>query len=174
MAARPIGGHKNLWNGKMAATEPLRQFCDRKSQNGSVASRACGGRIWPSLSKVYCEMDTFCAKSGAALFDPGRGFRPRLAKFIAKWTHFAQNLAQPFLSPVTFSEVLAGLKISCGRGFWPSLGKVYCEMDTFYAKSGAALFVPRPRIWPSLSKVYCEMDTFCAKSGAALFVPCDL
>ena len=26
MAARPIGGHKNLWNGKMAATEPFSNF----------------------------------------------------------------------------------------------------------------------------------------------------
>ena len=58
------------------------------------------------------------------------GFGPRLAKFIVKWTHSAQNLVQPFLSPVTFGEVLAGLKISCGRGFWPSLSKVYCEMGS--------------------------------------------
>ena len=94
MAARPIGGHKNLSNGKMAATEPFRQFCDRKSHNGSMASRA-----------------------------RGRGFGPCLAKFIVKLTHSAQNLVQPFLSPVTFSEVLAGLKISCGRGFGPRLAK---------------------------------------------------
>ena len=53
----------------------------------------------------------------------GRGFGPCLAKLIVKWTHSAQNLAQPFLSPVTFSEVLAGLQISCGRGFGPRLAK---------------------------------------------------
>ena len=53
----------------------------------------------------------------------GRGFGPRLAKFIVKWTHSAQNLVQPLLSPVTFSKVLAGLKISCGRGFGPRLAK---------------------------------------------------
>ena len=67
-------------------------------------------------------MGAFCAKSGATLLSPvtfskvlaglkiscGRGFGPRLAKFIVTWTHFAQNLAQPFLCPVTFSEVLAG------------------------------------------------------------------
>ena len=27
-------------------------------------------RIWPLLSKVYCEMDTFCGNSGAAFFCP--------------------------------------------------------------------------------------------------------
>ena len=128
-------------------------------------------------------MGTFCAKSGATLLSPvtfskvlaglkiscGRGFGPRLAKFIVTWTHFAQNLAQPFLCPVTFSEVLAGppvtfsevlgglggsrdrrgesftwprIWVSRGRGFGPRLAKFIVKWAHFAQKLARPFLSP--------------------------------
>ena len=94
---------------------------------------SCGRAFGPRLAKFIMKL----THSAQNLVQPG----PCLAKFIVKWTHFGQNMVQPFLSPVTFSKVLAGLKISCGRGFGPRLAKFFAKW-THSAQNLAQPFLP--------------------------------
>ena len=69
----------------------------------------------PFLSPV-----TFSEVLAGLKISCGRGFGPRLAKFVVtwvKWTHFGQNLARPFLFPVIFNEVLAGHSVTFSEVF---------------------------------------------------------
>ena len=110
--------------------------------NFTIFWRAWKLDFWPLLG-VYLP--------GLALAD----YWSHLLGVYLPWPGVYPPLVQPFMSPVTFSEVLAGF-------FWSPV--TFSEV----VLAGSQNFM-WPRIWPLLSKVYCEMDTFCAKSGAVFF-----
>ena len=97
-------------------------------------------------------------------------------------------LVQPLLSPVTFSEVLAGSKLLCGHGLglclakffvkWTNFGQIWwkpllkASKECFWGFEVLRFelsFYGWPRIWASFSKIVCEMDTFRANLGEPPF-----